>query len=218
MIATNVSLVYQERGDYQMAMQYLERAAKNARLAKSAEPLGNALLNLSVVQRYLGQPDATLRSAQEAYSALTDALGPSHSLTAQTLLMIGYAKSMLGESDAEDFGRRGLAIEEAQLPPGHFERAVGLGYLGFILMRNGKLPEARQKLTESLDIRRRSFKAPNFRIADSAGWLGETIARQGDRATARPLLDESYQTFLTLYGPTNPRTLDAQTRRDRWSK
>ena len=218
MVSTNLSNVYQERGEYEVAVRYLDRAAANARSSNASETLGLALLNLSVVQRYLGQPDATLRSAQEANVALTKALGESHSLTAQTLLMIGYAKSMLGESDAEGFARRGLAIEEAQLPPGHFERAVGLGYLGFILLKNGKLPEARQKLTESLEIRRKSFKAPNFRIADSAGWLGETMARQGDVAAARPLLEESYQTFLTLYGPANPRTLDAQARRDRWSQ
>jgi len=176
------------------------------------------LLNLSVVQRYLGQPEAGLRSAQEAHTALAAALGESHSLTAQTLLMIGWAKSMLGHNDAETFARRGVAIEEAQLPPGHFERAVGLGYLGFVLVRNNKLPEAQKALTEALEIRRKNFKAPNFRIADVAGWLGETIARQGDKAKARPLLEESYQTFVTLYGPANPRTREAQARLERWGR
>ena len=44
-------------------------------------------------------------------------------------------------------------------------------------------------------VRRRTFAAPNWRIAETAGWLGETLAREGRRAEALPLLQESADTF-----------------------
>lgn len=169
LVASDLSNVYQERGQYEVAMRYLEPAVAGARASKAYESLGLALLNLSVVQRHLGLPEATLRSAQEAHTAYVESLGESHPLTAQTLLMMAWAKSMVGEKDAEAYARKGVAIQSAQLPPGHQERALGLSFLGFVLMRGNKLEEARQSLAEALELRRKGLKGPNWRIADAAG-------------------------------------------------
>ena len=99
---------------------------------------------------------------------------------------------------------------QAPLPPDNYERAVGLTFLGFVLMKKHDLVEARGALERALALRRSAFKSPNWRIGETAGWLGEVLAMQGDRKAARPLLEESLATFTTLYGPQNPRTLDAR--------
>ena len=72
-----------------------------------------------------------------------------------------------------------------------------------------------QPLDEALRLRRKQFTAPNWRIAETAGWLGEVYALRGERARARPLLQESLEAFIALYGPDNPRTRDAQSRWER---
>lgn len=119
-----------------------------------------------------------------------------------------------GVGAAEATARKAVAVQ-SQLPADNIERAVGLTFLGFVLMKQHQLVEARQVLERALELRRPAFTPPNWRIAETAGWLGETLALQGARDRARPLLEESLSTFTTLYGDANPRTTDARLRIER---
>jgi hypothetical protein len=156
------------------------------------------------------------QKSEEALVQFRGALGEGHFSMIHPIVSIAYAKSLRGDPDAETFIRTGIGLQEAQLPPGHYERAVGLTFLGFVLMKKNKLVEAEQVLREALEIRRKTFKQPNWRIAETAGFLGEVAALQSHKEAAKSLLDESLQTFTTIYGPSNPRTEDAGRRLHRY--
>lgn len=216
LMASNYALVFLERGEFADAARWLERSAAISRASfkDASMPLAWALVNLSNTYRFLGQIDRSLAAATESLAQFEAALGPTHFSTIHALASIAYAKAVKGEADAEAFIRRGIA-NQASLPADNYERAVGLNFLGAVLLHQRRLPEARAALTQALEVRRRTFQAPNWRIAETAGWLGEVLALEGRHADALPLLDESLDTFTTLYGPDNPRTTDARARRAR---
>jgi serine/threonine-protein kinase len=216
LMASNYALVFLERGQFAEAARWLERSAAIARASfkDASMPLGWALVNLSNTYRFLGDIDRSLTAATESLAQFEAALGPTHFSTIHALASIAYAKAVKGDADAEAFIRRGIA-NQASLPPDNYERAVGLNFLGAVLLHQRRLPEARAALAQALEVRRRTFQAPNWRIAETAGWLGEVLALEGRRAEAEALLDESLDAFTALYGPDNPRTLDARRRRAR---
>jgi serine/threonine-protein kinase len=216
LIRTDLALVYNERGEFQRAAEQLERAAgiSRANATGTSQALGWALVNLTNTYRFMGQTDQMDRVATEAYDRMRESLGDSHFSLVHPLTNLGYLKAIRGEPDAEATVRKAVDVQ-AQLPADHYERSVGLTFLGFVLMHERKLPEAERALDEALRQRRKHFTAPHWRIAETAGWLGEVCALRGDHARARALLQESLDTFTTLYGPDNPRTRDAQARWDR---
>ena len=79
-------------------------------------------------------------------------------------------------------------------------------------------PDQAQALARALDIRRAQFEPPNWRIAETAGFLGETLARLGRTDEGVALMRESVDAFTALYGPANPRTEDARRRLERWAR
>ena len=212
-MASNFALVFMERGQFQEAARWLERSAAISRASfKDASiTLAWALVNLSNTYRFLGELDKSLAAATESLVQFEGSLGPTHFSTIHPLALIAYAKAGRGDADAEAFIRRGIA-NQSSLPADNYERAVGLNFLGFVLLQTRQLPQAREALERALDVRRRSYAAPNWRIAETAGWLGEVLVQQGHPAEALPLLGESLETFQTLYGPDNPRTSDARQR------
>jgi serine/threonine-protein kinase len=211
-----LGLVYLERGQFDQAVVQFERSAAISRsvLKEASMPLAWALVNLANAYRFLGKNEELLRTAEESHAQFTSALGEGHFSNVHALAFMAYAKANRGDADAEAIARQAVAVQ-ASLPADHYERAVGLTFLGFVLMKKHELGEARTSLERALQLRRTAFKAPNWRIAETAGWLGEVLAMQGDRNAARPLLEESVAMFMALYGPSNPRTLEAQARLSR---
>ncbi len=214
LLASNFSLVFLERGDYAEATRWLERAAAVSRASfkEASVPLAWALVNLSNVYRYQGDLDRSLAAATESLAQFEGALGVNHYSTIHALASVAYAKALQGDTaGAETAIRRGIA-NQASLAADHYERAVGMNFLGVVLLHAGRLGEARDALGQALAVRRRVFSAPNWRIAETAGWLGETMTRQGQRAAGRTLLEESAAMFEALYGPSNARTVEARER------
>ena len=177
LVASDFALVFLERGQFQEAARWLERSAAIARASfkDASRPLAWALVNLSNTYRFLGENEKSLAAATESLAQFEGSLGANHFSTIHPLALIAYAKALRGDADAESFIRRGIA-NQASLPADNYERAVGLSFLGFVLRQSRQLPQAREALERALDVRRRSFAAPNWRIAETAGWLGEVLA------------------------------------------
>jgi len=216
LLGSNLAMVHMERGHYERAAAELEQATAIVRDTARGSSLGLAwgLVNLSNAYRFLGRHADMRRVAEEAADRMREALGAGHFALVHPLSFIAYGLAIAGDPSAEAMAREAVSVQ-ATLAPDHYERAVGLTFLGFALGRAGKLTEADRVLTEALALRRARFEAPNWRIAETAGFLGEVAARRGDSQRARTLLDESVAAFTTLYGTDNPRTRDAVNRRDR---
>ena len=217
-VYSDLSLIYLERGEFQRAASAQEHAVTLGRSDPSgALALGWALTNLANTYRFLGRVDEVRTTAEESLVHMRQALGETHFSLIHPIAFIAWVKALRGEPDAEALIREGVALQQ-QLPADHFERAVGLTFLGFVLTEQGRYADAVAALERALELRRAHFKAPNWRIAETAGFLGEALARQGHASQARALLVESRDTFLRLYGSSNPRTVDAEQRLARWDQ
>ena len=106
-------------------------------------PLAWALVNLANTYRFLGEIDKSLAAATESLAQFEGALGANHFSTIHPLASIAYAKAVRGDPDAEAFDRRGIA-NQASLPADNYERAVGLNFLGFVLLQTRGARQARR--------------------------------------------------------------------------
>jgi serine/threonine-protein kinase len=205
---SNLGLFYMELGQLDAALANYKRSETLARQASDPPPAGImwTLVNQASIYRFLDQPEPMLALSMEAQTIFERTMGKDHPSLIHSLASRAWALARLGRPGAEELIRQGVAIQDRRLPEGHFERAVGLHFLGYVLLKNGQLEEAERVVREALEIRRRSFQQPNWRIAETAGLLGEMLAARGRPDQALPLLTESRDTFLTLYGPGNART------------
>jgi tetratricopeptide (TPR) repeat protein len=218
LVLSNLSLIYQERGQYELALPLLQRAVNVSRQGseEASEPLAWGLTNLANVYRILGDHKSALIAAEQAYKQFAATLGESNHQIVNAAVHVAAAKAMLGDpAGAEAFLRTAMAAQ-AELPPEHIERGLTQHFLGLVLFRQGRLKEAMTATALALQIRRKAFAAPNWRIAESAGQLGEIFATMGNLAAARPLLDESRMTFAGLHGVNSVRAREAAGRLHHW--
>lgn len=217
LLLSNSSLVYIEQGRFDKATERLEKAAAIGKAAQGGPRVALAwtLTNLGLIYLWTGQLDAAHRNASEALRLFEATLGKDSPATVHPIMTMADAMALRGDPGAEVLMRRGVAVQ-ATLAEGHYERAVGLTHLGFVLMHGGKLEEAVKVLREALALRRKAFAAPNWRIAETEGFLGEALARMGRRAEALPLLEASAATLEEMYGADNARAREARRRRQQW--
>lgn len=211
---SNLSLVYQERGEWDRSRQILEKATMRARAQRDSAPeaLGWAALNLAVVNRILERPEQVRAAANEAIEAFRIAMGADSPPEAQSLTQLAWAQVRTQDGSAESTARRARAIQAAKLPPGHLDQAVSLTWLGYVLLEKGKLAEARPLLERAIEIRRSKAPHQDWRTAPAALFLAELLARTGEVERGRRMLTESAEQLAKLFGPVNSRVLDAQER------
>ncbi len=214
LVLSNLSLVYQGRGEWQRSRQLLERAVAlaRARANESPEALGWAALNLAIVERVLDRPAVVKSLAMESIAAFRAGLGEASPPAAQAMTQLAWASARLKEPEAERWAREAVAIEAAKLPPGHPEHAVGLTWLGYVLLQKDELTEARTTLERALEIRRGTAPSQDWRTHPATGFLGEVLVRQGETETGLALLREASKALTAQFGASNERTLDAQQR------
>jgi tetratricopeptide (TPR) repeat protein len=128
-----------------------------------------------------------------------------------------WAAARLQEPDAEVWARRALGIQRDKLPEGHGEQAVGLTWLGFVLLQQGELAEARPLLERALEIRRATAPTQDWRTHAAAGFLGEVLLRQGETERGLALLRQAVDALTAQFGAANVRTQEARRRLERWT-
>lgn len=214
LVMSNLSLVYQERGEWERSRRILEKATLRARNQRDAAPeaLGWAALNLAVVNRVLDRPEQARSAAIESIEAFRVALGTESAPEAQGLALLAWAHARLRDAAAETTARRAHAIQASRLPAGHLDQAVSLTWLGFVLLEKGKLSEARPLLERAIEIRRAKAPQQDWRTAPAALFLAELMARQGDVERGRAMLSESVEQLVKLFGAENVRVQDARNR------
>jgi tetratricopeptide (TPR) repeat protein len=168
--------------------------------------------------RFLGRYDDSLRVSRQALDAMRASLGEDNPSLIHPIALVAFGMSLRNEPGAEELIRLGVALQDKGLPADHMERAVGWTFLGIVLMNQSKLPEAERWLRNALELRRKAFRPPNWRLAETAGYLGEVLARGGRREEARPLLEDSAKEYEQVLGRDIALTKDAQARLARWER
>ena len=164
-------------------------------------------MNLATVARILDKPGDAKAAAIESIAAFTESMGDSSPTVAQGLTQLAWAKVRLGEPGAEDDARKALTIENAVYPKDHYERAVGLTWLGFVLLQQqGRLNEARTQLEEAVALRKKASPS-GWQTSPAVTFLAEGLIRQGAGTEGIAMLDGQVQALTSLHGKDSVRTV-----------
>jgi uncharacterized protein HemY len=137
---------------------------------------------------------------------------------AQPLTQLAWAKVERGLPGAEADARQAFALQNRSLQRDHPDRAVSLTWLGYVLLRQNQLAEARTHLEEAIALRRKAFPAVDWRTLPATGVLAEVRIRSGQRAEGLKLLGEQVTALERAFGKDNPRTRDAREVWERYSR
>jgi hypothetical protein len=94
--------------------------------------------------------------------------------------------------------------------------ASTLVLLGRCRMGRGDPAGAEEPLREGLALRRRNLPPDHWLIASSESQLGESLAAQGKRAEAEPMLVAGYEGLKSRFGSDSPRVREAAERLQRF--
>ena len=216
LVRSNFALVHIERGKFENAERLL-RLALDERGDSNVEAEGWALTNLASVYRMMGAAEKAEPVAASALGKFEAAFGTDSPRLVNPAFLLAWAMAERGRAvDAERLLRRTMQFQKA-LPPEHFERSLAAHFLGLVLLRQGRLAEARKESEFALAVRRKVFRGPNWRIAETAGLLGEILVRLGENEAGGRLLAESAADFESVFGPGNFRAREAKERLRRWN-
>jgi tetratricopeptide (TPR) repeat protein len=169
---------------YWLQAQALDRTAlDSARLAGDVLAEADALVNLSDVQRLLGQyatSEGSARRALELYGDVGSRIGQANALTS-----LGQVQRLAGSRNAAEISLREAADIYASLGSrrGHANSLTGLGQLQLLA---GQYAAAASNFQQALEF----YRATGSRIgqATALNWLGQTQRLSGEfRAGATTL-------------------------------
>ena len=128
--------------------------------------------------------------AREGLEMTKKMYGPDHLGVAISLYNIASLAQLQGRlREAESLGREALTMSRKLGSDGLF-LAPALNGLGDTLRDEGKLEEARQMISEGLELRRKLLGSEDPKVADSLANLANVLERQGRLADAEPLARE----------------------------
>ena len=128
-------------------------AAQARRLAQDVD-VARAAVQVAIVSSDRGDHKGAAELLEAALPVLERGLGGDDPEYALALFNLADVRAALAGSyeGVLPMLRRAIAIQEATLAPGHFEKVMPLATLGLGLMRGGKPEEGRAALERALDI------------------------------------------------------------------
>jgi eukaryotic-like serine/threonine-protein kinase len=206
-LLTAIGRVYTRLEFNDKAKVTLERALALIRSAGGPEHprLGQALNDLGVLRREMGDAKASVELLKEALAVRRRLLGPRHKDLGVTLSELGRSYDDLDDSrNAEAYAWEALAMRRSVFGEEHREIATNLGDLGQYLLKRGDLVGAERLLRQSYEISRRILGPRHPNVGASMGNVGRVLAEKGDFAAAEPLFREALSIKREVMGPKNP--------------
>ena len=144
---------------------------------------------------------------RDALAIREKALGPEHSLTAESLDGLAALLGNLGDiAGARPLFERALAIREKALGPEHPDTAQSLNNLAALLEEQRDFAGARPLHERALAIRETALGPEHPDTATSLDYLAGLLRNQGDIAGARPLYERALAIREKALGPEHPIT------------
>ena len=162
-------------------------------------------LNTQAVERCRrGEHAEAIPKAREALALREKALGPRHTLVAESLQTLADCLRDAAEyTEARPLYERALAIREKALGPEHAVTAWNLHELGVLFLRTGDYAAARPLLERGLAIREKVYGPEHPNVATSVQDLGILFYSTGDLAAAQPLLERAIAIREKTLGPAH---------------
>ncbi|XP_077986970.1 uncharacterized protein LOC144441285 [Glandiceps talaboti] len=192
----SIGLYYNQLGDGDSAFRYFKLALETKRRfnKKPANDLVISLNNVAMEYSKRGYTERALRMLDEAFQ-MRKSLGLEHHDT--SLIFNNRAKvyaSVMEYDKSEECFRTALQIRRMRMGV-HTSTAGTLQQLGEVLLKAGKLQQAREAFTEAVDMRKTVLiqQPQNEGIAESLGYLAETYQQLGDKEQAKELTERHIQ-------------------------
>ena len=204
------------KGDARAALELHRESLAIARRAHPgahpdvAEALSTLASDVWDADRDAAQAQALYEEALAMRRALFGAEHPDVTWT-----LYNYAFMLMEKGDfarAEELSREALRGRGTTLPDEHPMVAGTLQLLALCRPGQEDPAGAEPLLRESLALRERALPPDHWLIASSRSLLGESLARRGRLAEARPLLETGYEGLRAKLGEDSPRTKDAAQR------
>lgn len=218
----SLAVIYRKNAEYDKAMEYFELAL---RCYKADDLIATAKNDLGVVYMNLGSREmnpeksrATYQKAKEYYEdslKLREKLGASVREMAFSHHNIGSALYRLGlYEQALEEHTKALELRVSN----HLQKpdiAASLNWIGNDLICLGRMPEAKQKLEESLNIRKQFLGERHPDLAWALISLSTWYEEQGNLSGAIRFMQEAYDIRKEQLRSEHPYTIAAKQRLDK---
>jgi tetratricopeptide (TPR) repeat protein len=178
-----------EKGNYTVAENSLEKAAKEAESFGLDDPRVAATLNnLASAYEKEGKLSKAADVYQRALPIMQKSLGENHTGVAVISTNLARVKAEQGDLDAAGtYYRAALAIREKNFGPDDIHVAESLNSLGDVYYKQGKYSMAEPLLKRTIVIRVRSLGKDHPLVADSLEAYAATLRKMNQEPAARKI-------------------------------
>ena len=206
----NIAYVYNNRGEYQKALEWYDEASEIAEAVLGLEHPATATSynNIGGVYTYLGEYTKALEWHGKALEICEKVLGLEHSDTSISYNSIGFVYACLGEyTKALEWYQKALEIREKMLGLEHPSTATSYNNIGGMYDSLGKYPEALEWYYEALKIDEKVSGLWHPDTARNYNNIGFAYANLGDYPKALELYDKALKIYEKVLGPEHPSTI-----------
>ncbi len=196
-----------ERGDVVGARRATEELL--ARYTAEGEVVSQvaAASNLAQICMKAGDPDASLRYAEQAWELARNEFGATDVQTISAGQSLGLALIQSDPARAIEVFLPTIAAAEERFGPTH-HRTLGVrNYLAFCYQFQGRLGEARAEYESLLVDQERTLGETHRQTLMATHNLGMVQLSSGESEAARATLEKALQRFTEARGPDHPETL-----------
>ena len=166
--------------------------------------------NLASALDDVNRGDEAIVLLEEVLAFQTDTLGEDHPRTLATMNNIAFAYEDGGRwQEAEPIYERVLEIKRRVLPEGHPSIIITLNNLASLYGQHGQPARGVPILEEAVELSTEHSGATNIRTLTLQINLAANLMRLDRHDEARPRLEAAAAGFGETVGPTNPRTIMA---------
>lgn len=192
--------------EYKQAQEWLERLLELREAeGKNDAALGDALYELALLHKDLGQYAAAEPLYLRAVAVKEQAVGKDHPDVAEVLSDLAGLYRREGKyAEAEPLFLRSLAVKEQALGKEHPSVAQTLNNLGVLYSEQDRLAETESLYLRALEIREKHFGKENLEVAESLGNLATLYRKQGKYKEAEVLHLRSLALREKILGKNHP--------------
>lgn len=179
----NIGLLYENIGDYDLAIKYLSKAVDNRMKAYGKEDSRTAvgIDNLGLAYQKKEDNDMALRCHLEAIRIFENILGTEHPDTAASYNNAGLVFEALEKYDtAMGYHQRALAIRTKILGPDHPDTSYSLCNIGKVYHHLGDHEQALEYYFKALEIQTKTLSPKHPCIATTYGLIGSSYDYMGE--------------------------------------